>query len=44
VGVLQDEMLEDAQECVAAKSELSAASTDDVVDKALRKTSILCEL
>ena len=43
VAELQDEMLEEAQECVAAKQELSAAATDDAVDRALRKISILCD-
>lgn len=44
VAELQDEMLEEAQECVAAKSELSAADTDAAVDRALRKISILCDM
>ena len=44
VAELQDEMLEEAQECVAAKRELSAASTDEAVDRALRKSSILCDM
>lgn len=44
VADLQDEMLEEAQECAAAKSELSAAETDDAVDRALRKVSILCDM
>ena len=44
VADLQDEMLEEAQECAAAKSELSAATTDDAVDRALRKISILCDM
>lgn len=44
VADLQDEMLEEAQECVAAKRELSAAATDDAVDRALRKISILCDM
>lgn len=44
VAELQDEMLEEAQECVAAKSELSAAETDDAADRALRKISILCDM
>jgi hypothetical protein len=43
VAELQDEMLEEAQECVAAKQELSSAETDDAVDRALRKISILCD-
>ena len=44
VADLQDEMLEEAQECSAAKSELSAADTDAAVDIALRKISILCDM
>jgi len=44
VADLQDEMLEEAQECADAKSELSAAETDDAVDRALRKISILCDM
>jgi len=44
VAELQDEMLEEARECTAAKSELSAAATDDAVDRALRKISILCDM
>lgn len=44
VADLQDEMLEEAQECVAAKSELVAADTDAAVDRALRKISILCDM
>ncbi len=43
VAELQDEMLEEAEECVAAKRELSTADTDDAVDRALRKISILCD-
>ena len=43
VAEMQDEMLEEAQECLAAKEELSAAETDDAVDRALRKISILCD-
>ena len=44
VAELQNEMQEEAQECAAAKSELSAAATDDAVDRALRKISILCDM
>ena len=44
VAELQDEMIEEAQECAAAKSELAAADTDAAVDRALRKTSILCDM
>lgn len=43
VAELQDELQEEAQECVAAKQELSAADTDEAVDRALRKISILCD-
>jgi len=43
VAELQDEMLEEAEECMAAKRELSAAETDAAVDRALRKISILCD-
>jgi hypothetical protein len=43
VAELQDEMLEEAQECVAAKQELSAAETDEAMDRAFRKISILCD-
>ena len=43
VADLQDEMLEEAQECVAAKQELAGADTDEAVDRALRKISILCD-
>lgn len=44
VAELQDEMLEEAEECVAAKSELAAADSDEAVDRALRKISILCDM
>ena len=44
VADLQDEMLEEAQECAVAKSELAAADTDAAVDRALRKISILCDM
>ena len=43
VADMQDEMIEEAQECLDAKTELSAAETDDAVDRALRKISILCD-
>ncbi len=43
VASLQDEMQEEARECVAAKNELSGAATDAEVDRALRKISILCD-
>ena len=44
VAELQDEMVEEAQECAAAKSELASADTDAAVDRALRKISILCDM
>lgn len=43
VAELQDEMLEEAEECVMAKRELASADTDNAVDRALRKISILCD-
>lgn len=43
VASLQDEAQEEAQECVDAKQELSAAADDVAVDRALRKISILCD-
>ena len=44
VAELQDGLVEEAQECAAAKSELAAADTDEAVDRALRKISILCDM
>jgi len=44
VAELQDEMLEEAEECVAAKRELAAADTDATFDRALRKVEILCNM
>lgn len=43
VASLQDEMLEEAEGCLAAKQELTAADSDEAVDRALRKISILCD-
>ena len=43
VADMQDEMIEEAEECLAAKEELSRAETDEAVDRALRKISILCD-
>ena len=43
VAELNDELLEEAAECVAAKQELVAAETDEAIDRALRKMSILCD-
>lgn len=42
VAELQDEMLEEAEECASAKRELAAADTDAAFDRALRKVEILC--
>ena len=42
VAELQDEMLEEAEECVSAKQELAAAETDEAFDRAMRKVEILC--
>ena len=39
---LQDEFQEEAEECAAAKKELSAAKTDAEFDRALMKVDILC--
>ncbi len=43
VAELHEELLEEAEECVMAKRELATADTDDAVDRALRKISILCD-
>lgn len=40
---IKEEMQEEAAECIAAKKELVAAETDEEVDRALRKVSILCD-
>ncbi len=40
---IKEEMQEEAAECTAAKKELVAAETDEEVDRALRKISILCD-
>ena len=39
---LNDEFKEEAEECAAAKKELSVAKTDAEVDRALMKVDILC--
>lgn len=44
VAELEDELLEEAAECAAAKSELSGAADDAAVDRALRKIEILCDM
>ncbi len=42
VEELQEEMQEEARECIMAKEELVAADTDEKFDRALRKVEILC--
>ena len=42
VAELQDEILEEAEECAMAKRELAAADTDAAFDRAMRKVEILC--
>jgi hypothetical protein len=42
VAELQDELIEEAEECAAAKRELAAADTDAAFDRAIRKVEILC--
>ena len=44
VAELQDEIMEEAEECAAAKRELAAADTDAAFDRALRKVEILCNM
>ena len=39
---IQEEWMEEAQECVDAKRELAAAQDDAAFDRALRKVEILC--
>jgi len=43
VADLEDEMLEEAEECVAAKREITAATTEEEIDEQLRKISMLCD-
>ena len=43
VEELRAELQEEAAECIAAKEELLAAETDEAIDRALRKISILCD-
>lgn len=43
VAELQEEAQEEANECVAAKMELTSASSEEEVDDILRKISILCD-
>ena len=42
VAELQDEILEEAEECAMSKRELAAADTDAAFDRAMRKVEILC--
>jgi len=44
VAELQDEVVEEAEECAAAKRELAAADSDETFDRALRKVEILCNM
>lgn len=44
VAQLQDDALEEANECVAAKKELAAAQDDAAFDRAYRKVEILCNM
>jgi outer membrane lipoprotein SlyB len=44
VAELQDELVEEAEECAAAKRELAAADSDEAFDRALRKVDILCNM
>ena len=39
---IQEEMLEEAQECLSAKQELAASQTDAEFDRAIMKVEILC--
>ena len=43
VAQMQEELIEEAEECRSAKQELAGAETDEAVDRALRKISILCD-
>jgi hypothetical protein len=42
VAELQDELLEEAEECASAKRELAEADSDAGFDRAIRKVEILC--
>ena len=44
VAELQGEVMEEAEECAAAKRELAGADTDAAFDRALRKVEILCNM
>lgn len=43
VASIEEEFQEEAVECVAAKEGLLAAETDEEIDRAVRKISILCD-
>lgn len=40
---IQEELMEEAQECLAAKRELADAADDAAFDRAVRKVEILCD-
>ena len=42
VEEMREEFVEEAVECLAAKDELLSAETDEQIDRAIRKISILC--
>jgi len=44
VAELQEEIVEEAEECASAKRELAAAETDAAFDRAMRKVEILCNM
>lgn len=44
VAELQEELVEEAEECATAKRELAAADSDEAFDRALRKVEILCNM
>jgi hypothetical protein len=43
VADIQEEMIEEAMECLAAKDELLAAQDDAAFDRAIRKVDIFCD-
>ena len=42
MGDLDDELVEEAEECNAAKQELLAAESDEAAELASRKVRVLC--
>jgi hypothetical protein len=44
VADLQDDALEEANECVDAKKELATAQSDEAFDRAFRKVEMLCNM